>query len=762
MRLAPAPVVLFAPLALLLLLFGCGAPKPQPVLAGLPPLADGAAAAPEINGNVGAVTPPPSALVSYGVPPLNTAPTGTAAPAPGGDISLDFADTDIREVAAQILGKILQVNYTIDPAVHGTASLRTVRPLTRAQLLPTLQTLLAGDAAVLVRTGNLYRVIPAAAASGLLATSPDLAGSTVVPLRYTSATALAKALAPFVGPGARIAPEPDSNALIVSGSPDAREALMALISSFDTDALAGQSYALLSVPRGGAKEFATALESAFRADKGEALAGRVQVLPLERVDAVLAVAPQPGMISDVRRVYALLEHAQQTNTRTWHVYYLQNSNANDTAYVLQEAFTPNDVTAAPPSSGRIAAQQAAELPTAGSLGSATSGTAAGGGIGVQAAPGSVAPAATGTPAATPAAAAAPGASNPLLGGLDVTANGAGAVTANEMRIIPNDQNNALLIYATPQEYGTVEAMLQKIDILPLQVKIDAVIAEVTLNDALQYGTQFFFKAGGINGILSNATQSLQTSNLSAAQFATGFPGFVIGGNGLSGAPLAISALQAVTKVQVLSSPEIMVLDNQPAELQVGSLVPYLTSSSQSTLTSNAPIINSVSYAQTGVVMIVTPRVNSGGLVTLDITQQVSEVDTNPPPQAEAVNSPTFNDRTVHSRVVVQDGQTVGLAGLITDTVSRGNQGIPWLKDIPLIGALAGTQNNQRMRTELLVLITPHVIHDQRDARALTQDMREQLINAALVPQELQALPPSGSADPNQGLRGTVRHWLGGP
>jgi general secretion pathway protein D len=359
-----------------------------------------------------------------------------------------------------------------------------------------------------------------------------------------------------------------------------------------------------------------------------------------------------------------------------------------------------------------------------------------------------------SPAPAPAAPSA----NPLLGGLDETASEG---TPDTMRIISNDQNNALLIYATDEEFGAVEAVLRKIDIVPLQVKIDATIAEVTLNDALQYGTQFFFRAGGINGILSNAAQSLQTVNLSASQLGTSFPGFVIGGTGLSGAPLAISALQAVTKVQVLSSPEIMVLDGQPAELQVGSLVPYLTSSSQSTIVNNAPVINSVSYAQTGVVMVVTPRVNSGGMVTLDVTQQVSEVDTNPPAQATAVDSPTFNDQTVHSRVVVQDGQTVGLAGLITDNVSRANSGIPWLKDIPVLGALAGTQNNQRTRTELLILITPHVIQDEQDARALTQDMREQLINAALVPQEVQGLPLSGSVDPNEQIRENLQRRLGG-
>jgi general secretion pathway protein D len=206
----------------------------------------------------------------------------------------------------------------------------------------------------------------------------------------------------------------------------------------------------------------------------------------------------------------------------------------------------------------------------------------------------------------------------------------------------------------------------------------------------------------------------------------------------------------VTTVDVLSSPQLLVLDNEAAHLQVGALVPYLSQSSQSTLVSGSPVINSVQYQQTGVIMDVTPRVNSGGLVTLDIAQEVSDV--NNTVTTSGINSPTFNERRVVSRVVVQDGQTVGLAGLIEDSLDKSNSGVPWLKDIPLLGFLAGQQQNTRNRTELLVLITPHVVHDQRDARALTEDLREQLPNAAQVPELFRHLPASGSDDPQDALR----------
>jgi general secretion pathway protein D len=768
-RRARPPAAARARVALLLaaVLAGCHREQP-PVVTMLPPLpGETASAPPRINGNVGSPRADPAPLVSFATPQNPVVPA-TPAGAGGGDISLDFADTDIREVVAQILGTILKLNYTIDPAVHGTATLRTQQPLGRSQLLPVLQSLLAENGAALVQAGSLYRVVPTAQAAAVAAEA-GTAGTMPVVLHYAAAEDLAKLLQPFVGEGGKIAADPGHNVLLVSGSPDTRDSLVNLIRSFDVDVLAGQSYALLPVDNGSAKDFASALQDAFRAQTGGALAGQVRVVPMAHIDAVMVVASNPREIEQVRRVYALVDRARRRTIRGWHVYYLQNSHAEDVAYVLQQAFTPNNVTAQPTSQLRAQAGLAAAAGSQGGggvLGQTGQGGVMGGGgggfggggqggyTGGGGQFGSNGNAQGGSPLAQVPQAAAqapqlPVAAAPLAGPLEA---GGAEANADALRIIPDPQNNGLLVYGTGQENDTIDAMLRKIDIMPLQVRIDAVIAEVQLNDNLQYGTQFYFKSGGLNGILNFASQQgVQTP--SQAQLNLNFPGFFLGGHGLGGAPFALTALQQVTTVRVLSSPQLLVLDNQPARLQVGNVVPYLSQTSQSTLTNNSPVINSINYQQTGVVLDVTPRVNSGGLVTLDISQEVSDVSnaiTTP-----GINSPTFFDRSISSRVVVQDGQTIGLAGLISDNTSTGNQGIPWLKDVPILGALAGNQNNVRQRTELLMLLTPHVLHDQRDARALTEDMREQLINAAAVPEQLNSLPSSGSADPNA----RVRHKL---
>lgn len=746
----------FLPLALIV---GCEQTEP-PVITALPALPNTAsgtgAATQRIDGPVGQTSSIGTPQVTIGRMPAAPA-TAADVSEPGGDISLDFVDTDIREIAAQVLGTLLHVNYTIDPTVRGTATLRTVNPIARSRLLPALQALLVQNGATVVQSGGLYRVATVASVAGSPAlASGGTAGGALIPLRYASADDLAKLLQPYAGATGKVAADPGRNTLLISGEPGTREALINLAQAFDINALAGQSYALFPVPSGSAKDFSVALGEAMRSNQGGALAGLVRVVPMERINSVLVVSPQARYLDDARRVYALVEKVQRQTVRGWNVYYLQNSKSNDIAYVLQQAFTPGHVTAVP--SARATGTSSRRSGGTNSFNSGGGGGGSGGiGGGLRGGGGASALGGSGGLAQNAAAdsQAAPGQTpaNPLLGGLEPgggvsTAGGGSDADTNTVRIIPNAENNAILLYATAQERDTIEAMLRKIDILPLQVRIDAVIAEVTLNDSLNYGTQFFFKGGGINGALNLSPQGTAANALLNT-----FPGFVLSGS--NNATYAINALQNVTTVKVLSSPQLLVLDNESARLQVGNLVPYLTTSSQSTLTTGSPVINSIDYRETGVIMEVTPRVNSGGLVTLDIAQEVSDIDTTATANS-TIQSPTFLERNVRSRVVVQDGQTVGLAGLIRDNASRGNNGIPWLKDVPLLGLLAGTQNNSRSRTELLVMVTPHVVHDQRDARALTEDLRDQLINAAAVPEQLQRRTQDGSPDPQRRLRRALR------
>ena len=696
--------------------------------------------------NTGDATRRPIAL--YGVAPtlqVNAPSADTAQ----GDISLNFSGTDIRTVIDQILGTILQQNYTIDPSVQGTASLRTAVPLSRDALIPTLQTLLAQDNAVLVRNNGIYRVMSAdtAAATAGVSGGAGLGGAVVVQLQYAQAGQLATTLQPFVSSTAKVVAAPDQNALIVSGDPSSRQALVDLIKAFDVNALAGQSYELFPVSIGDASDFASAFTGALGKSGESSIRGPITVVPLQRMNAVLVIARTQSLLSNAQRIYAILNHEERDTIRSWYVYYLHNARANDAGYILQQAFTPDDVTAqpTPPANAQLSSQFSNQ---SNSGGIAVSGSSSGNGVGGLLGS-SVTSGNSTNSTATPQQSSIPqtggqngtGSASALLGPLSSGSTGS---TTSEMRIIPNTDNNSLLVYATAAEDDRINAMLSKVDVSPAEVRIDATIAEVDLDSALQYGTQFFFKSGGINGVLSEGTTSA---------LATSFPGFVLSGHGSDAAPLAISLLQSVTKVDVLSSPELMVLDDQPASLQAGDLVPYLSQTSQSTLTADSQIVNSINYRETGVILQVTPHVGTDGMVTLDVAQEVSGVETGV--TTAGIDSPTFSERAVTSRISVQDGQTIGLAGLISDSDTHGNSGIPYLKNVPILGALFGTQNNARTRKELLVLITPHVIRTQADADNLTADLRDALPNAAAVPAELSVLPSAASADPDAQLRSQI-------
>ena len=242
--------------------------------------------------------------------------------------------------------------------------------------------------------------------------------------------------------------------------------------------------------------------------------------------------------------------------------------------------------------------------------------------------------------------------------------------------------------------------------------LEATIAEVTLNNQLNYGVQFFLESGNL---------SVTSSNNANGSTDASFPGLAASFlRGDSGAIL--SAIDTVTNLNVISSPRLMVLDNQSARLQVGDEVPVITQQQQST-DGDSNIVNNIEFKETGVTLQITPRVNSSGLVTLDILQETSNVVSE---SVDGTLTPTISQRTIESSIAVQDGNTILLGGMIQESNSAGKSGVPILSDLPAIGGLFGTRSNGLARTELIVLLTPRVIRNPNDVRDASEEMRLRL------------------------------------
>ncbi len=667
----------------------------------------------------------------------------------GGRVSINFENAELREVVRVVLGETLKLNYVYDPRVQGTVNLRTTRPMEASAVLSMLETVLRMNNGALVRDGNVYKVVPAAEAVRGAAVEgpatppqPGVPGYAVrvVPLAHIGAAQMAKLLEPFLPPEGLVRVDTDRNLLILAGNSIEMDNVLSTIDLFDVDWLAGRSVGIYRLENVAADEVAKDLDVVFGDNAQGPLAGLVRLVPIDRLNALIVVTSRKDYLAEVETWIQRLDRGTTTGLNLY-VYYLQHGKAADIARILSDVFEQGDRGGRQAGAGgRVApgrgeARIAEPVPRAGRPGINPPGAA-----GAAPAPNQLfqrnrfgnanqvqpRPPAAARPA-PPAAAAPP----PLLAarrGLDERSPF--AETAN-IRIIADDVNNALLILATPDAYKMVEAAIRKLDIVPLQILVEATIVEVTLTDQLRYGVEWFFK----NHVFDqNSGTAILSSGMTAALSGT-FPGFNYLVQGPSGTPkVVLSALENVTHVKVISSPHIMIRDNQSAELEVGNQVPIVTQQQQSTA-ATANVVNNIQYRDTGVILDVTPHVNSGGSISLDVEQEVSAVES-----IDATNptlTPVISQRRIKSSVVVQSGQTVVLGGLIEERQSDGNSGIPLLSRLPLVGPLFGGRSDDLTRTELLVMISPRVVRDAEDARRITDEIRRKL--PELQPRDL-ALP----------------------
>lgn len=661
----------------------------------------------------------------------------------GGTVTFNFVNADVRDVLREILGNQLHLNYTIDSKIQTTITAQTGAPLARSAVLPMLAVVLQANGLGLIETNGVYRVATLAdtARAGVGATAGAKAGYAVriLPLHYVAADELKAVLDPFVPPGSTIAADSARNLLIVTGPTGDLAGIAGLVRQFDVNWLKGTSFALYPLQIAMAKDVAKDLDQIFGQGGSSPLAGMVRIVPLERLNAILVISPQRSYLAQVKSWLDRFDIGADEMTPRIFEYHVQNSRAADLAAVLTKLL----------SSGAVSTVQVPVAPgskvttligqqSASGIGGMGSGLPGGSTIGGMPGLTSSVPG-LGTSAAMPSPAGqAAGQAPPEPGGTTTQENalapsgigtghgGREALELPPVRVVADEKNNTLVVYARPHDWRMIEDVIRRLDVVPLQVMIEATIAEVTLNDSLAYGLQFFLQRGA-NGV---SFVNPPTANVPPPTNGTGavgdvtaiYPGFnyVLS---TTSARAILSALSAVTHVKVVSSPQLLVLDHQTATLQVGDEVPIITQQAQSTTTAGAPIINSVSYENTGVILQVTPRVNSSGLVALDIDQEVSNVATT---TSSNIDSPTITERRIVSSVVVQDGQTVALGGLIQDNQSKTRSGIPVLSDIPIIGSLFSDTVNTDARTELLVLISPRIIRDGADARAMTEELRERM------------------------------------
>lgn len=656
---------------------------------------------------------------------------GAAAQNNGNGFQLSFVDTDIAAVVGTVLGDGLNLPYVVDSQVKGTMTLQASRPLDKDEVLSALEAALRVQGVALVNVHGVYHVVPAKEASrNITSLQADGRGGHgygiyVVPLQYVSASEMEKVLQPFAPDGGIVRVDEARNLLLLAGTGQEIATLLNVIKTFDVDWLAGMSFGLYPLEYVDAKTLAGELSEVFTNGKSP-IAGVVRFVPMTRLNALMVVTPQPKYLKDVEDWIHRLDLGSTTPGRRIYVYDVQNGKADDLASSLSRILSLTY------DAGTVNRQNTRSYGSSGSGGQSgfganrqtTSGTGSTGfGMG------------SGVGAATPLSNGGfPTGATGTTSGPEGAGAGGGSLENATLKIVPNADNNSLLIFASPSEFAVIEAALKRLDVLPIQVLIEASIAEVTLTDQLQYGLQWSYQTSQGPLVFSEA------SNGSISQR---FPGLSYLYSGKAGIQAVLNSIQTLTDVRVISAPKLVVLNNHDADLEVGDEVPITVQTSVSTTDANAPVVSSIQMQDTGVILHVTPRANKSGQIILDVDQEVSNVVAT---TTSSINSPTIQQRKISTTVAVHDGETVALGGLISDSRSNTRDGIPFLRQIPVLGNLFGSTNKQGTRTELIVLLTPRVIRSATESEEVMSELESEFKGLkkdlpSLVRKPVEAPPP---------------------
>lgn len=645
-------------------------------------------------------------------------PSAGADPVRGENVALRFERAPITEVVHAVLGDMLHLNYTIHQPVAGEVTLHTLAPLPPEQILSVLESLLeANGLAIAQDKAGLYHVgrpealkflVPVPRRVGELPAGSSLI---VVPLQYVGAAEMADILRPVATPQAFVRVDALRNLLVLAGTRNQLEGWINLVELFDVDLLKGMSVGLFPLHYTSVKEVEAALQlmvGGTSASHGGGLpqaargsgegnmagamssfspgVGSLRVMPIERMNAILIVTPRAAQLEEARQWIEKLDRPDNDASARLFVYPVQNGTAKQLAVLLNGIF-----------GGQASAEPVVARDSGVAPGLATASMSS----------------AKSSGGALPAATAGSGKASGAQGDAQVTQVSIGP----GIRVVADDQHNALLIYAPLREYQRIETALRQLDTAPAQVLIEASIVEVSLTDETRYGLQWYFQDNvrgrgwsGV-GVLGNGSNGAITAGQSGFSYTIANP--------LGDVRAVLNLLADKQLLKVISSPSLMVLDNQTAEIRVGDQQPV---PGPTTTTDGGTSRTSVEYKDTGVLLKVTPSVNAGNNITMAVDQTVTDVGG----IDAATGARSFLQRQISSTVAVPSGETVVLGGLIRDNKSRGKQGVPILHDLPFIGPLFGTTTLNTDRTELLVMITPRVVRTEQDMREVTNEIQDRM------------------------------------
>ncbi|HKS12954.1 MAG TPA: type II secretion system secretin GspD [Pseudomonas sp.] len=642
-------------------------------------------------------------------------PAGTASKAAreDGDIVFNFTDQPIEAVINSVMGDLLHENYSISQGVKGTVSFSTSKPVNKQQALSILETLLSWTDNAMIRQGDRYVVLPAdQAVAGKLVPEVAVAqpatglAARLYPLRYIGATEMQKLLRPFVRENAFLLVDPARNVLSLAGTPEELANYQDTIDTFDVDWLKGMSIGVYGLQHASVAELMPQLQKLFGPDSGMPLSGMVRFMPNERTNSIVAISAQPEYLQEVGDWIRTIDEGGGNEPQLY-VYDVRNLKAADLARYLRQIYGSGQI------SDDTAAKVAPGLKTT-SLTSLNS-------TGNQGLTG------TSSQSASPSEESTEEDDSQAQDeGLGTEASeqseGTGKSLEQSVRITAQKSSNQLLVRTRPAQWKEIESAIKRLDSPPLQVQIETRILEVKLTGDLDLGVQWYL------GRLAGNSSSTTVANQSGSQAALGAGGVALGSSSMfysfvsSNLQVALRALETRGLTQVLSAPSLVVLNNQQAQIQVGDNIP-ISQTTVNTSTSDTTL-SSVEYVQTGVILDVLPRINPGGLVYMDIQQQVSDADDSAVTTTQP--NPRISSRAVSTQVAVQSGQTVLLGGLIKQDNARTDTRVPGLSNIPGLRWLFGSTSRSRDRTELIVLITPKVVNNPEQARQVTADYRQQM------------------------------------